>query len=147
MAGDGETSGWLKGAVWALGLGLPLIVTGLGAWLLVARNDSLNRDTSLERRVRVLEERVNQLAADMSAHDRSDQSESRLADAWRQRILNNEQRVSTIMIDVAHCVDFKERCAVLGNRVDSFRRRLDEATDKIRELDAGVKALGSGRHR
>jgi len=147
MAGDGEASGWLKGAVWALGLGLPLIVTGLGAWLLVARNDSLSRDASLERRVDIIEQRVNQLTAAMSAQDRSDQSETRLADAWRQRILNNEQRLTTITIDVAHCSDFKERCTVLGRRVDKLRRDLDEVTDKVREVDAGVKALGSGRHR
>jgi len=147
MVGNGETSGWLKGAVWAMGLGLPLIVTGLGAWLIIARNDSLNRDASLEHRVDIIEQRVNQLAADMSAHDRSDRSETRLADAWRQRIVINEQRLNTIMTEVAHCVDFKDRCAVLEQRMDKLRRSLDEVTDKVRELDAGVKALGSGRRR
>jgi hypothetical protein len=97
--------------------------------------------------VDTIEERVNQLAADMSAHDRADRSEARLADVWRQRILANEQRVNTITIDVAHCADFKARCAALEPRMDKLRRRLDEVTDKVRELDAGVKALGSGRHR
>jgi len=97
--------------------------------------------------VDAIEERVNQLAADMSAQNRSSQSEVRLSDAWHQRILNNEQRLNTIMTDVAHCVDFKDRCAVLEQRMDKLRRGLDEVTDKVRELDAGVKALGSGRHR
>jgi len=145
MAGDGEASGWLKGAVWALGLGLPVIVTGLGAWLLFARSDSLDRDATLQRRVDTIEQRVNQLAADMSAADRSDQSETRLADAWRQRVLNNEQRLNMIMTDVAHCVDFKDRCAVLEQRVDKLRLDLDEVTDKVRELDAGVRALNPPR--
>jgi len=147
MPEPAEGQFWLKGAVWALGLGLPLIVGGLGAWLLIARSDSINRDASLEHRVDAIEQRVNQLATDMSAHDRADRSETRLADVWRQRILANEQRVNTIMIDVAHCADFKARCAALEPRVDKLSRRLDEVTDKVRELDSGIKALGSGRHR
>jgi predicted nucleic acid-binding Zn-ribbon protein len=130
-----------------MGLGLPLLITGLGAWLLAARSDSLARDADLERRMEIVEQRLNGLAADMSAHNRNDQIETRLADAWRQRIVTNEQRLTAIMTDVAHCTDFKDRCAAVEQRVDKLRRRLDEVTDKVRELDAGVKALRPGRHR
>jgi len=147
MAGDGEASGWLKGAVWALGLGLPIVVTGLGGWLLIARSDSLDRDATLSHRMDAIEERVNQLAEDMSAHERADKSETRLADVWRQRIISNEQRLNAIMAEVAHCTSFKERCAALERRMDRLEENIEKVTSKVAELDAGVRALGSGRHR
>jgi len=147
MATNGiETSSWLKGAVWALGLGLPLIITGLGAWLLVARSDSLTRDASLEHRVDVIEQRINGLLSAMAAHNSADAAQDRVSEQWGERILENERQLRSIADIVAHHSDIVERYKELNGRVDKLEHRVGSLTESVHELDAGVKALNPRRH-
>jgi len=148
MAADGiEAGSWLKGAVATLLAGIPLVIAGLGAWFILDRGDSLQRDQGLSRRVDAVEQRLNGLSSDMAAHGSADAAQDRIADQWGRRILENERELRSISEIVAHHSDTSERCKEVTERVDKLEHRVESLTYSVRELDAGVKALNPRRHR
>jgi len=147
MAEDGiQASAWLKGAVATLLAGIPLVIAGLGAWFILDRGDSLQRDASISNRVDTLEQRINGLSSDMAAHGSADAAQDRIADQWGRRILENERQLRSIAEIVAHHSDTGERCKEINVRVDKLEHRVESLTYSVRELDAGVKALNPHRH-
>jgi len=147
MADDGiQASSWLKGAVATLLAGIPLVIAGLGAWFILDRGDSLQRDTSISNRVDILEQRIDGLSSDMAAHGSADAAQDRITDQWGRRILENERQLRSIAAIVAHHSDTGERCKEIDGRVDKLEHRVESLTYSVRELDAGVKALNPHRH-
>jgi len=141
-----ETSSWLRGAVATLLAGIPLVIAGLGAWFILDRGDSLQRDQSLASRLDAIEQRLNGLSSDMAAHGTADTAQDRIVDQWGGRILENEHQLRSIAEMVAHQVDTAERCKEITGRVDQMEHRVESLTYSVRELDAGVKALNPRRH-
>jgi len=147
MADNGsEASAWLKGAVATLLAAIPLVIAGLGAWFILDRGDSLQRDASISNRVDTLEQRINGLSSDMAAHGSADAAQDRIVDQWGRRILENERQLRSIAEIVAHHSDLWERCKEINRRVDKLEHRVESLTYSVRELDAGIKALNPRRH-
>jgi uncharacterized protein Yka (UPF0111/DUF47 family) len=121
-----ETAGWVKGAVWALGIGVPLLISGLGAWFLLTRSDALSRDERLDQRVDIIEQRISTLAAAVQSHAITDESQDRLSALWQARVGSNEQLLRAISSDVGTISRNRQAVDDMQKRVSQLERNCDK---------------------
>lgn len=97
----GEPSAWLKGAVWVLGIGMPILGTlAVGFWTF-ASDGHRRWDDEFARRITLLEERnafLSRTITDCTA--RSESRETRLKDLQdSMRRLEEESRTSLLQLE------------------------------------------------
>lgn len=98
---SGEPSAWLKGAVWVLGVGLPILGTlAIGFWTFTS--DGHRRwDDEFARRISLLEERNSVLSRTITdCTARAESREDRLNDLQDSvRRLEGESRASLLQLE------------------------------------------------
>lgn len=140
---DVQPSHWVRGAVWALGLGLSIIIAFGSALYSDLRSDAFERYERLEQRVSEISRRKQELRKELArqartlsgleehvyAHDSS-------ANEWKSRIQGAEQRIRDLTTNTASRPD-----AVTGSEVRVLSGRLSVLETALSELRLSANTL------
>lgn len=122
---------WIKGAVWALGIGIPILVLGVGAYVGAVRDDFAARDMEHARRIATVEGVVSGHSVSLARalkHNEDHQEDARREIA---RIDRCEARLSELATDSTARPD-----PFTGSQGREIERRIDVLEQGLVKMNA-----------
>lgn len=139
MAGE-NPSGWVRGAVWALGLGVPVVVGGVAVISGLDRERALERHESLAEHVHANDARLRGLSESVTRALEHVESHNTEANYWKTRIETNTDRITELTSNANARPDpfTGTQGRELERRIDQLERDLDQVErmrERLEELD------------
>ena len=136
-----EPSGWVKGAVWALGLGVPVLIAGLGTLSAIDRSSHAARAAEFARRIDIIEGIVSGLTTSVTKAIEHNRNHEIVAAREISRIDRLEKRISDLATKTNTHKDpcTGTMCREMERRIDAVERGAETISvikDRIKELSA-----------
>ena len=144
MPTSAEPSGWTKGAVWVLGLVVPLAISGLGVLAHVDRDNSRRQLESIDGRLEASEGVVSGLTVSVARSLEHVEQHKKQSEYWIGRIEKNTEELNLLRTKSSARPDpfTGTQGRVLERRIDALERMEDRVqwlTEQIKEVKADLK--------
>lgn len=131
-----QPSAWIRGAVWALGLGIGILTAGLGALYHSERSASLDRHGGISNRLETVEGIVSGLATSVARTLERIDRDSDESGYWKDRIDRNRDGIAELRTN-----SMARKDPFTGTEGREHERRIDAVEHSVSSLAALSKRL------